>query len=1170
MQQSYSDVSSKALLKRFAQIYLPIVIVLSIILITSIRFEKQSELNRLESIERNRIEIAKAHITQDFEGVDSDLRVISNLPLLKSYFDNSSPAKLDELANYFQLLSREKRQYNVVRFVDTGGQEVVRINFNNGSPAIVTHAELQNKFKRYYFNDTFRLNSGDVYVSPFDLGIENNRLVIPFMPTIRFGTPVFDNAGRKKGVLLFDYLGSNLLQSFHNVMQGTGHIGMLLNRDGYWLGSANHADEWGFMKMLGKSDRTFGHDFPAEWDPISKGAEGSLLTDKGVFVYSTIRPLLLGEQSSSGSDTVFGVSQQEFNSSEYYWKIVSFTPYEVLSGSYFYNQTNNRLLIVMGYLFFALASLIVARTTLGRKQVEAEIRIAATAFESNEGMLVTDADSIIIRVNDAFTDITGFTSEDVIGKTPHLLRSGQHDSAFYTTMWESINRTGSWEGEIWNKRKNSEIYPVYLTITAVKNKEGEITNYVATLTDITMSKKAADEIKNLAFYDPLTQLPNRRLLQDRLFQALSSSERSGQAGAILFIDLDNFKIINDTLGHARGDRLLQEVAERLKSCVREGDTVARLGGDEFVLVLENLSKQPIESAAQAEAVAKKILASLNEPYYLGKKDYFNSPSIGITLFNGHKISSDELFKQADIAMYQAKDDGRNTIRFFDPHMQTEILVRSRLESELRTAVECRQFFLYYQIQMDYLQNPIGAEALIRWVHPTRNIVSPAEFIPIAEEAGLIVPIGKWVLNAACLQLSKWQLNPTTCDLILSVNVSAKQFRQVGFADEVKEIVVRCGINPTRLKLELTESILLNNIQDIIETMNAISVLGVRFSLDDFGTGYSSLQYLKQLPLHQLKIDQSFVRDLAVDNSDKAIVDTVISMAHSLNLDVIAEGVETEEQRLYLENAGCPNYQGYLFSKPVPLQEFEALVQKYHDENLLYSQTSIQTIGAPPPIESVHPTTPFVDSTNESLEIFTWNESFSTGIPQIDEQHKQLVHLINLLARSIASKAGMPVLDEIFNDLADYAVYHFKTEESIWHEYLEGDALEASHNLVHKGFISEVLRLKEADGTKTQNEVVENILSFLTNWLAFHILDSDKRMAMVVVAMQSGMTLEKAKQHVTRRSSGSIRALIGANLSMYNQLSRRTLQLMKEVNERKLLEEHLLQIEQPKKSLQNES
>jgi len=562
-----------------------------------------------------------------------------------------------------------------------------------------------------------------------------------------------------------------------------------------------------------------------------------------------------------------------------------------------------------------------------RKFAERELRVAATAFEAQEGMLVTDASSVILRVNAAFTSITGYTAEEVIGKTPNILSSGRHDAAFYKAMWESINSTGSWEGEIWNKRKNYEVYPEQLIITAVKNKDGDITNYVATLTDITMSKKAADEIKNLAFYDPLTQLPNRRLLQDRLFQALSASDRNGQTGAMLFIDLDNFKIINDTLGHTRGDLLLQKVAERLKSCVREGDTVSRLGGDEFVLILEDLSKEPLESAGQAEAVAEKILITLNQPYHLGKQEHFNTRSIGITLFTGHETSPDDLLKQSDIAMCQAKDAGRNTIRFFDPKMQDAINARSMLESELRNAVLYHQFFLYYQIQVNHLSQPVGAEALIRWVHPQRDLVSPAEFIPVAEETGLILPIGKWVLETACAQLSAWQLEEETRDLVLSVNVSAKQFRQANFVKEVKEIVMRYGINPTRLKLELTESILLDNVGNIINSMNAISELGVHFSLDDFGTGYSSLQYLRQLPLHQLKIDKSFVKDLEDDSNDRAIVHTIIAMAQSLNLEVIAEGVETDMQRQYLEDAGCNHYQGYLFGKPIPIKEFKELLKK---------------------------------------------------------------------------------------------------------------------------------------------------------------------------------------------------------------------------------------------------
>jgi len=568
-----------------------------------------------------------------------------------------------------------------------------------------------------------------------------------------------------------------------------------------------------------------------------------------------------------------------------------------------------------------------SRDITERKQIQEAQRIAATAFEVQEGILITDSHANILKVNQAFTHITGYSAEEVVGQKPQILSSGRHDAPFYTSMWESINTTGKWQGEIWNRRKYGEIYPEYLTITAVKDSNNNVTNYVAAFADATKSKESEEAIKELAFFDPLTKLPNRRLLQDRLFQALSSSDRTGQTGALLFIDLDNFKTINDTLGHIMGDLLLQKVAERLKSCVREGDTVARLGGDEFVVMLENLSAQPLEAATQAETIGEKILATLNQPYRLAKKEYVNTPSIGIALFNRSHEKMDDLFKQADIAMYQAKKAGRNTLRFFDPRMQQAIDARSTLENELRNAVEYHQFFVYYQIQVDQNLQPFGAEALIRWVHPQRDLVSPAEFIPIAEETGLILPIGKWVLDTACAQLSKWQIDAKTRHLIMSVNVSAKQFRQPDFAAQVQAIIQRHGIDPTKLKLELTESILLENMESIVDTMNAINALGVLFSLDDFGTGYSSLQYLKQLPLHQLKIDQSFVRDLAVDNSDKAIVNTIVAMAQSLNMEVIAEGVETEEQRLLLVIAGCTQYQGYLFGRPMPIDQLKDCLQR---------------------------------------------------------------------------------------------------------------------------------------------------------------------------------------------------------------------------------------------------
>ena len=556
-------------------------------------------------------------------------------------------------------------------------------------------------------------------------------------------------------------------------------------------------------------------------------------------------------------------------------------------------------------------------------KVDEQLRVAAIAFESQEGMLISDANNVILRVNRAFTKTTGYTPEEVIGKNPQLLKSGRHDASFYAAMWKSINNSGAWKGEILNRRKNGEIYPEYLNITAVKDLSGTVTNYVATLTEITVSSEAADEIKHLAFYDALTGLPNRRLLMDRLQQAFATSARTGRRGALLIIDLDNFKTLNDTLGHDFGDLLLKQAAQRLEYCVREDDTVARLGGDEFVMLLEELNKDPLEAAAQTEAVGDKIRAALNQPYQLAVHEYLSTPSIGAAIFSDHDQSQEDLLKQADIAMYQAKKAGRNTLRFFDPHMQDVINAHAALENELRKALENQQFQLFYQIQIDSSRRPLGAEALIRWLHPERGLVSPVHFIPLAEETGLILPIGQWVLETACAQIKAWEQKALTRDLVLAVNVSAKQFHQADFVAQVQALVQRHAINPKLLKLELTESMLLENIEDIIATMNALKEIGVQFSLDDFGTGYSSLQYLKRLPLNQLKIDQSFIRDLAVDSSDKAIVRTIIAMAQGLNLEVIAEGVETEEQRQALRDKGCTNYQGFLFGRPVPIEQFEA-------------------------------------------------------------------------------------------------------------------------------------------------------------------------------------------------------------------------------------------------------
>lgn len=556
-----------------------------------------------------------------------------------------------------------------------------------------------------------------------------------------------------------------------------------------------------------------------------------------------------------------------------------------------------------------------------KKQIEHNQRIAAMAFESLSGMLVTDSRSTILNVNQSFSTVTGYSAAEAVGKTPALLSSGQHGKAFYDDMWGQLLSSGHWQGEIINRRKQGALFTEWLTISSIKNSADETTHFVGSFIDISSHKRAEEAIHNLAFYDPLTQLANRRLLKERMAQAIADSRLSGKNGAVLMLDLDNFKLINDSSGHDAGDAVLTEAADRLQCVVQRADCVARLGGDEFVVILALLPDNPLEAMAQTQHTAESILAILAEPYEVMGQKFRCTASIGIDLF-GDSNSVSDLLKHADLAMYQAKKSGRNTLRFFDAEMQATMTRRVDLEQALRRGLEQRQFVLYFQPQVDEYDRIVGAEVLLRWQHPQRGLVSPLEFIPLAEETGLILPIGQWVLESACTQLKAWETHPVASGLQLAVNVSASQFNHVLFVDQVEQAIRRSGIRPDRLKLELTESMVFN-IEDTVQKMHALKALGVTFSMDDFGTGYSSLSNLTRLPLSQLKIDQSFVRNMATQPADAAIVQTIIAMARNLGLDVIAEGVETSAQKAFLASHGCLLYQGYLLGRPLPLADFEA-------------------------------------------------------------------------------------------------------------------------------------------------------------------------------------------------------------------------------------------------------
>lgn len=567
--------------------------------------------------------------------------------------------------------------------------------------------------------------------------------------------------------------------------------------------------------------------------------------------------------------------------------------------------------------------LLLLRDVTERRRLDAELRIAATAFLSQEGIMVTDANLRILRVNAAFEHSTGYTQAEVEGRSPRILQSGRHDPEFYQHMWDAIKVNGSWHGEIWNRRKNGESYPQSVTITAVRNQTGEITNYVADYIDISELKWAEAEISKLSYFDPLTGLINRVRLSMILEQSVRRSVEMRRFGALLMIDLDQFKTINDTLGHQAGDELLVAVAERLQKMVRSMDIVARYGGDEFIVMLPTLGEDAGVAAALVQRMAQSILSGLEDTYRIHESDYFSSCSIGVTLFGEGAADTIELVKQVDIAMFQAKDAGGNAIRFFDPAWQTAVSERAILLRELRDGLREHQFELYYQPQLDVDGVVIGAEALVRWNHPNRGVVLPGEFIPLAEQNGLILALGHEVLELGLRQLKAWQQVPQCRSLKLSINLVPEQFYEEGFARTLTAQLQERGIDPRLLMFEFTESTLMDNLELASLNMQRLNDIGVHFAIDDFGTGYSSLTYLSQLPLDMLKIDQSFVRNIGIKPKDGAIVRIIIDMAYTLDMEVLAEGVETEEQRKFLLGHGCTLYQGYLFGRPVPVAQFEA-------------------------------------------------------------------------------------------------------------------------------------------------------------------------------------------------------------------------------------------------------
>lgn len=571
------------------------------------------------------------------------------------------------------------------------------------------------------------------------------------------------------------------------------------------------------------------------------------------------------------------------------------------------------------------AVVVLARDITQRVDDEHQLRIAAAAFETQQGMIITDELNRILRVNQAFSTITGYSSEEAVGQRTSLFSSGSHSPEFYQNMWQQLKAVDRWQGEIWNRRKNGEIFPQWLSISAVRNTQGQVINYVASIDDTSDRKAAEERIQRLAFFDGLTDLPNRSLLLDRLQHVLDGCVSSGECAALMFLDLNGFKNINDLHGHHIGDKVLCLAAARLNGVVRVSNTVARLSGDKFVVLLEHLNKQPEQAALQVEHVNALLLATMAEPYQIDGLEVHSSVSIGVTLFNDESCSVDELMQRAELAMYEAKAAGKHTVRFFDPRMQEAVSERLNLEQDIRRGLLSDEFIPYFQPQLDCTGRLVGAEVLARWQHPQRGLLSPVAFVDVAEHIGLIETLDLQMLQKACRQLALWHHQSDSASLSLSVNLSARLLYESNFVERVLQIVEESGVNPHKLKFELTETLLLDDLTCAVSKMCELKAHGIRFSIDDFGTGYSSLAYLQQLSLDQLKIDQSFVRGLPSDKNSLEIIRSICILASSLQLEVIAEGVENHEQYIALRELGCQTFQGYLFGRPMPLIEFEHLL-----------------------------------------------------------------------------------------------------------------------------------------------------------------------------------------------------------------------------------------------------
>jgi diguanylate cyclase (GGDEF)-like protein/PAS domain S-box-containing protein len=890
------------------------------------------------------------------------------------------------LATLLRTVLQQRGAYLSIRLIlaKDGGREYVRLDKIGEQITESVKETLQQKGHREYYQETLRLQQGQVYFSPVNLNREHGRITLPLQPVIRFATPIFDTAGTSVGILIINADFQKITSSFSQSHTSTRY--MMTNRYGDYL-------------IHQEKDRTFGFefnrprriqdDYPVEQFVTGAGEQEMLSLDQvrskvGValrkFYFDSLnqdRYMLLGAELSLAilhqqslafrNKLIFMLLSAVFlislltsllawfvtrplktltlaanriaNGEEVEVPVLGDDEVGILASSmqtmltHLHNSQNE-----VQELADSLEDKVRERTKdLGlvneelkeeiheRQKVEQDLRLASKYLEiTQEALVITDPDGKILEVNDAFVEMAGYMRDEILGENPRILKSGRHDEKFYKEMWLKLLQNGHWQGEIWDRRKNGEIYPKWLSISAVRDQHGEITNFVALSTDITTIKKTEEKLEKLAHYDPLTGLANRLLFHDRLQHDLAMTDRDKGALGLILLDLDGFKEVNDTMGHPVGDQLLIMVAKRLQGSIRESDTVARLGGDEFVVILTNIKREN-----DLALLAQKILDTLRTPFNLDGEQVEVSASLGITLYPEDGRDAMLLLKNADTAMYHAKEAGKGRIQFYTQTMTQDADARFRLAADLRLALEQEEFIVYYQPKVSMTTGQIvGMEALVRWQHDG-EIIPPFDFIPVAEDTGIITEIGAWVLWQACEQTKRWHRDFP--GLRISVNLSGRQFSSEGVVAMVDSVLQETGLEPEHLELEITETVIMSDVDATIESLWQLKALGVILSVDDFGTGYSSLSYLKKFPLDVLKVDRSFVMDIEEDDNDRAVVKAIVSLANQLKMKVIAEGVETTEQFAILQSIDCHEIQGYLVSPPVPAEEFYNFTKSWQKE-----------------------------------------------------------------------------------------------------------------------------------------------------------------------------------------------------------------------------------------------